>query len=152
MGLPVRDEWWRSIEDKLRRSPPTIQDESSLDALAKCLGQGGCKFDPKHLFSAFEAALSQPRPSPRLLAMYASFAWDVLHDLDLAYRVQAEAVAGAPREGAYRITLGRLAIQRGDFASAREQMRALLAMNVGGRFDGDIGALDAAIARATSTP
>lgn len=151
MGLPVKDTWWTSMNEKLARSPASIQDESSLDSLAKCIGSGSCDFDPKRLFEAFSAALSHPNPSPRLLAMYASFAMDVLKDEDLAYRVQQEAVAGAPGEAAYRLTLARLAVRRGDLAVARAQAQAMTRMNVGGRFTDDLAPLEIAIARAAST-
>jgi hypothetical protein len=145
-GLEVKEAWWKSMQAKLAQAPPTIQDESALDSLSKCVGEGSCKFDPQMLFQTFGSALSHAKPSPRLLAIYSGFAWDVMKDDDLAYRVQKEAVRGDPGEGAYHVTLARMAIRRGDIAVAQNQIQALSSMNVGGRFAGDIAALNNALA------
>jgi hypothetical protein len=147
MHLPVKDVWWESIEAKLRARPATIQDESSLDALAQCLRQMSCNFPPEHLFDAFGAALSHDRRSPRLLAMYATFAWETMKDKELAYRVQHEVVAGAPRENAYRIGLARYAIQLGDRDELARQISRLRAANVGGNLDADLYPLQDAYQR-----
>jgi hypothetical protein len=149
MHLPVKDTWWDSIDDKLQKHPATIQDESSLDALAQCLRQTACNFPPERLYGAFGAALSHERRSPRLLAMYATFAWDTIKDKQLAYHVQREAVAGAPRESAYRIALGRFAVQLGDREELGRQISELQTMNVGGRLTSDLAPLQNAYARMT---
>ncbi|MDR6644521.1 hypothetical protein J2X57_003764 [Luteibacter sp. 1214] len=145
MNLPVKDAWWQSIESKLKAHPATIQDESSLDALAQCLRDNACHFPAQNLLDAFGAALSHDRRSPRLLAMYANFAFEVIKDHDLAYRVQTEAVEKAPNEPAYRITLARIAMDRGNVAVAKEQLSALSSMNIGGRLSHDIDSLRASI-------
>jgi hypothetical protein len=147
MHLPVKDAWWESIEAKLKAHPATIQDESSLDALAQCLRQTSCDFPAEHLFDAFGAALSHDRRSPRLLAMYASFAWETMKEKQLAYRVQHEAVASAPRENAYRIGLARYAVQLGDRDELATQISRLQAANVGGNLDADLRSLQEANAR-----
>jgi hypothetical protein len=147
MHLPVEDAWWQSIEVKLKARPATVQDESSLDALAQCLRQMSCDFSPKHLFNAFGAALSHDRRSPRLLAMYAAFAWETMKDKQLAYRVQQEAVAGAPRENAYRIGLARYAVQLGDRDELARQISRLRAADIGGNLDADLRPLQDAYRR-----
>lgn len=144
MHLPVRDTWWKSMVDKLRARPATIQDESSLDALATCLKDSSCEFPPERLFDAFTAALSHGRRSPRLLAMYANFAWSTMHERELAIRVQREAVAAAPRETAYRIGLARYAIAMKDHDELVRQIDNLETMNVGGRLEAELVPLRAA--------
>lgn len=151
MHLPVKDAWWTSMVEKLKARPATIQDESSLDALGGCLRDSSCDFPPDRLFDAFTAALSHDRRSPRLLAMYANFAWSTMHERELAIRVQREAVAATPHEAAYRIGLARYAIEMKDHDELVRQINSLEAMNVGGRLDADLAPLRAARDR-SSTP
>lgn len=148
MHLAIKDAWWTSMIDKLKMRPATIQDESALDALAACLRDTSCDFPADPLYNAFSAALSHDRRSPRLLAMYANFAWSTLHDGDLAIRVQREAVAAAPREAAYRVGLARYAIKLNDHAELVRQIDSLEAMNVGDRLEADLTPLRAARDRA----
>jgi len=141
MNLPVKDAWWTSIIQKLKIRPATVQDESSLDSLSTCLRQSLCKFPPDRLSEAFSAALSHARRSPRLLAMYATFASQTLGDNNLAIRIQREAVAAAPKEAAYRITLARYAIRLHDNAELEKQIDSLESMNIGGRLDDELAPL-----------
>jgi hypothetical protein len=151
MRLPVKEAWWTSIEAKLRTREATIQDESSLDSLSQCLRTEACHFPAQHLLDAFAAALSHDHRSPRLLAIYANFAYSVIHDIDLAYQVQSEVVEKAPSEPAYRVTLGRIAVQRGDFATADAQVTVLTGLNVGGRLTHEIESLEKLISDAKQT-
>ncbi|WP_448098459.1 tetratricopeptide repeat protein [Luteibacter yeojuensis] len=144
MNLPVKDAWWTSIVQKLKARPATVQDESSLDSLSTCLRQSLCKFPSDRLSAAFSAALSHERRSPRLLAMYATFASQTLEDNDLAIRIQREAVNAAPNEAAYRITLARYAIRLHDNAELKKQIYRLESMNLGGSLDVELAPLRAA--------
>ena len=145
MGLPIKDEWWESLQAKLRKAAPTIQDESALDSLSKCISDMGCKIPTQPLVDAFLLALAHPNPSPRLLAMYANFAWSVIDDRALALSVQRKAVEAAPNEMAYRTGLARMAIQTGDIRTAQAQVAAMRSANVGGRYDDDIEPLEVSI-------
>jgi hypothetical protein len=145
MGLPIKDEWWKSLQAKLRKAAPTIQDESALDSLSKCISDMGCKTPTQPLVDAFLLALAHPNPSPRLLAMYANFAWNVIDDRALAVSVQRKAVEEAPNEMAYRIGLARMAIRSGDIHTAQAQVAAMRSANVGGRYNDDIEPLEVGI-------
>jgi len=144
MHLQINNEWWESMIRKLQERPATIQDESSLDALSSCLRDGSCSFSPEPLYDAYAAALSHDRRSPRLLAMYASFAWHTLKDRALAIEVQREAVAAAPGEAAYRIGLARYDIELKDVKELTKQIEVLEAMNIGGRLESDLASLRSA--------
>ncbi|KAG9604748.1 hypothetical protein KCV01_g6345, partial [Aureobasidium melanogenum] len=148
---PVKEAWWTSIETKLRARPLSVQDESSLDALSRCLADDACHFPTEPLRRAFEAGLEHPAPTARFLAIYAAFAQRSLHDDALAMTLERRAVGVAPSEPAYRISLARMAIARHDEALAREQIEALVALNIGGRLDSDIATLKASAARGAST-
>lgn len=151
MKRPVNHAWWESMRSKLAARPPTVQDESSLEALSSCLRDSTCHFPPQDLLNCFLAALEHPHPSARLLAMYANFAWSTLDDRVLGLRIQKEAVATSPGEQNYRIGLARMATVMGDFSEAKTQIDRLNAMNIGGRLDRDIAALTTSLNSAKET-
>jgi hypothetical protein len=141
MGLPLKDAWWDSMIAKLKAKPLGVQDDSSLAALTDCARDGRCNLPRGRMIAAFEAALTHPRPSARVLATYSDYAWSVLGDRPLGQRMIERAVAAAPNEPAYRITLGRMLLSSGRPDEAARQVDKLRAINVGGRLDKDIHAL-----------
>lgn len=145
MGRAVDDAWWTSMATKLRSRRVTVQDESSLIALAQCKRGGSCRFPNPPLDSAFRAALSHSSPTPRLLAAYGDFAWGELRDRTLALTMFRRAVDLSPDEPAYRLSLARLLLADGKIPEAREQRARLAALNVGGALDSDLARLDQAI-------
>jgi hypothetical protein len=90
---------------------------------------------------AYQAALSHPAPSARLLAMYGDYAWNVLQDRNLGLRATAGAVAASPDEPAYRITLVRMLLACGRLADARIALNQLQQLNVGGRLNSELAEL-----------
>jgi len=148
MRRPIDPKWWTGMIQKLASHPPTVQDESSLDALSMCLRDTSCDFLPQNLLDAYLAALAHPRPSARLLGMYANFAWSTLNDRPLGLRVQKQAVAASPGETAYRIGLAKMSIIAGDFVEAEAQINDVKRMNIGGRLDNDIAPLSTMLADA----
>jgi protein O-mannosyl-transferase len=143
MHLPLKDAWWDSLIAKLKSHKPTVQDESSLGALTKCMREHACDLPKKRMTMAFFAALSHPRPSARLLAMYGDYAWNVLDDRSLGERMTAEAVHTEPNEAAYRVTLVRMLVVQGRQHDARQALQELIKLNLGGRLDDDIKRLQA---------
>jgi len=144
MRLPIKDAWWSSMVSRLKERPATVQDESSLDALATCLRDSSCAFPVARLDEAFKAALSHERNSARLFAMYASFSWASLRDHLTAVRYQRAAVDASPREAAYRIGLARYAVHMGDIDELTRQIDALGPLDIGGRLEPDLASLRAA--------
>jgi Flp pilus assembly protein TadD len=94
------------------------------------------------MIAAFTAALSHPKPSARLLAIYGDYAWNVLDDHALGERVTREAVATEPGEPAYRITLIRMLDAQGRTQEARRALVQLQALNIGGRLNATIADLE----------
>jgi protein O-mannosyl-transferase len=152
IGRPIDPAWWHSIRTKLQRRPATIQDESSLGSLVDCVHTGACKFQPADLLNAFVAALSQPNPSPRMLAMYASFAWNTLEDRPLGLTLQRDAIKKAPSEMAYHLTLGRMTVANGDLDAARAELAIIEANNLGGRLSDDVESLRDLISKRAGEP
>jgi hypothetical protein len=143
MQLPISDTWWDSMIKKLKARRPGVQDESSLGALVQCARGGQCELPKQRMIDAFLAALSHPNPSPRLLAAYGDYAWNVLGEKELAERMAYEAVKTSPDEPAYRITVIRMLVARGQYGEAREALKGLEALNFGGRLNGSIAELRA---------
>jgi len=141
MGLPLKNSWWDSMDDKLRAARPGVQDESSLAALAQCAEHDECTLPEARMQGAFEAAMSHPDPSPRLLSTYASYAWNVMEDRHLGLALQERAVTRAPAEPAYLISLIRMLIAQHDMAQAQTRWEQLRQLNLGGHLDHDIESL-----------
>lgn len=142
MHRALKDAWWDSMITKLAAHKTGVQDESSLAALTKCADDGDCSLPANRMLDAFGAALSHPSPGARLLAIYSDYAWNVLDDRELGLRVAMEAANAKPQEPAYRITLIRMLIVQGRSAEARRQLQRLEQLNIGGRLDETIHALE----------
>lgn len=143
MHLPIKNAWWDSMIAKLKARRPGVQDESSLGALTQCARAGECQLPPSRMIQAYLAALSHPHPSARLLAMYGDYTWNVLGDRDLGEHMTANAVKAAPQEPAYHITLIRMLAVMKRYTEAKQQIKVLQSLNIGGRLDHDIAGLRA---------
>jgi protein O-mannosyl-transferase len=143
MHLPLKDAWWDSLTTKLEGHRPGVQDESSLGALTQCARELRCDLPTGRMMQAFLAALSHPSPSARLLAIYGEYAWNVLDDHALGERMTAEAVRAAPNEPAYRITQIRMLAAQGHDAEAKQALRQLESLNIGGRLNNELMQLHA---------
>ncbi|PTU30786.1 hypothetical protein CJD38_14295 [Stenotrophobium rhamnosiphilum] len=141
MQQPIKIEWWDSLAAKLKARKASSQDEGSLEALAKCAEKAECIFDQGPMLQAFLAALSHPYPSARLLAIYGTYAWNVMGDRTLGEKMLAEAVALAPSQTPYRITLAKMLILQGRKNDADQEIAKLELLNLGGRLNADMAAL-----------
>lgn len=138
MDLPLKDAWWDSMATKLARNKVTVQDESALGALVNCAESGSCNLPPKQLLRLFMAAIDHPSRSPRLLAMYGDFAWNLLRDRDLGLRMSIEAMHSKPDEPAYRITVIKMLATQERLNEAKAELATLKTMNVAGSLNGPI--------------
>jgi len=155
MDLPLKNVWWDSMTTKLSTLRPGVQDESSLAALVECARSGDCALPKDKMRLAFEAAMSHSEPSPRLLSIYADYAWNVLDDHDLGERLQIRAVNGAPQESAYLITLTRMLLATHEIDDARARVSQLNKLNLGGHLSSQLKVLkqqvDAAAAASSTS-
>jgi hypothetical protein len=141
MNLPLKNSWWDSMITKLKAHKPGVQDESSLAALTQCDRERHCDLPKNRMVDAFHAALSHPDPSARLLATYGDYAWNVLDDHMLGEQMIQQAVAGAPSEPAYQITLIRMLAAQNRTVEARAALKRLRALNIGGSLNQALGEL-----------
>jgi protein O-mannosyl-transferase len=135
MHLPLKDAWWNSLIAKLRVHTPTVQDESSLASLTLCARDHECNLPEDRMSAAFNAALSHPNSTGRLLANYGDYAWNLLGDKQLGLKMARAAVLASPNEPAYRITLTRMLVVLGRFNEANQQIAELNRLNYGGRLN-----------------
>lgn len=152
MHLPLKDSWWDTMIAKLASRQPGVQDESSLSTLVQCARDESCDLPQSRMVAAFNAALSHPHSSSRLLASYSDYAWNVLDDRALGEQLIKRAVDAAPNEPAYRITLVRMLAVNKELHSIEPQMEALQRMNIGGRLNDSIRSLQQQIDAASSSP
>jgi hypothetical protein len=143
MHLPLKDSWWDSMIAKLKSHKPGVQDESSLGALTQCNRDHQCDLPKQRMMQAYLAALSHPDPSARLLASYGDYAWNVLDDHGLGERMTRQAVASAPGEPAYQITLIRMLAAQDQTLAARAALKRLQALNIGGSLNQTLAELHA---------
>ena len=154
MDLPLKDAWWNSMTAKLAALRPGVQDESSLAALVECARDDDCDLPKDKMQAAFEAAMSHPGPSPRLMSTYADYAWNVMGQRELGAGLQTRAVNGSPQEPAYLITLTRMLLAQHKVDEARTRLAQLEGLNLGGHLDGQLKTLRRQIdvAAASSSP
>lgn len=142
MKQPVKDEWWDSLISKLKAKKPAVQDEGALESMVNCTKKTECAIDKRKMVEAFLAGLSHPKPTARLLGVYAIYAWNVLEDRELALTLAADATLAAPAQSAYRINYTRMLIHAGKLAEADRQFAALKSLNYGGRLNIELESLN----------
>jgi hypothetical protein len=150
MKLPLKEEWWNSINRKLAAAPLTVQDDSSLIALETCARDERCDIPEEPLIRAYQTALMHEKPSARLLASYGDYVWNVLDDQKQGIALTQRAIQSSPNEPVYRVTLVRMLTESGDLRGATEALDTLTKMNIGGSLSGDIDELHRLIATAKS--
>ncbi|NID05212.1 hypothetical protein HBF26_09965 [Luteibacter jiangsuensis] len=141
MHRPIKQEWWDSMERKLKLRSPTIEDESAIMSLSSCSLKEQCALPADQLLRLYMAALNHPRPRGRLLSAYGDFAWNGLGDRALGFRMAQAASAAEPSEPAYHITIVKEALVLGNEAAVAEHMAALRRLNLNGRLDDSIKSL-----------
>ena len=120
------DGTWARMQHKLATQPLTVQNVEALNSLNKCTLQGRCEFPANEMVQSFVAALQHPPPDTRILAMYANYAFNVLHDSALALNLARDAVNEKPTDLQVRANLLVLLAASGQ----REQAEAFYAQTL----------------------
>jgi hypothetical protein len=111
-GMPVNPDWWLGLQHKLQDRPVGLQQTASLGALMDCQLRHECQLTKQDMVNTFLAALQQG-PNAEVLNIYGNYAFNVLHDPDLALRLWDDAAKLAPNVVQYQVTLARLMIASG---------------------------------------
>lgn len=141
-GLPQKEAWWDGMIAKLSWKKPSVDDVGAILSLAQCSYEPNCPLPAGRMLDVFLAALDHPHPSPRLLAGYATYAWNALGDQTLARTLAEAAVEGAPREPAFRVTLVQILLATRSLDDARSALGELKALDAGGRLNPEIAPLE----------
>lgn len=123
-GVPLKPEWWRSLQDKLAGHAPGPQDISALAAMTNCVLENLCRFPVDEMLRSFGLALSH-QPSGKLLSVYANYVLNVLGDSALALRLLEDAIALEPKESEHRVGMARVLIALNRFDAAQAQIDEL---------------------------
>jgi hypothetical protein len=146
---PIDDAWWDAIRDKLGRKHPTVADSEGVLSLTECQRAGECTIDDQRMLEIYLAGLRHGRPDPAILSSYAIFAFNRMHDTELALRLARGAVS-ASGDPQYRINLANFLLDLGQVAAAREEIDRLRSSNRLGALDSSIDALEHRLSEVSS--
>jgi len=133
----VNPEWWASIRVKLATGIPSAENDTALKTLTDCVVRGLCPVDDDEMLQSFLAAVGTGTATPSILYSYAIFAFNRLHDAELALRL-AEDAANQSRDPQYRLNLANYLIDRKQKDAASAQLSVLKQQDHLGRFASDI--------------
>lgn len=114
------DGTWARLQHKLATQPLSAPVLDALYKLDSCTQQGTCAFPASQMVNSFLAALQHTPPNTSVLSMYASYAFNVLHDSTLALDLARDAVKEAPRDLQMRRNLLLLLASSGQHEAARD--------------------------------
>ena len=146
---PIKDAWWESMRAKLLRTRPTVEDSEAIKSLTACQREGRCKPDDAHVLNAYLAALTHSPPDPGVLYSYAIFAFNRLHDQELATRL-ARSAADTSRDPQYRVNLANFLLDIRDVEGAKVEIGRLQSMNRLGALNSSIRSLEQRLSKAQS--
>jgi hypothetical protein len=89
---------WTRMQHKLATQPLSAPVLDALYKLNGCVQKGACAFPASQMVNSFLAALQHTPPNTSVLSMYASYAFNVMHDSTLALDLARDAVKENPRD------------------------------------------------------
>ncbi len=122
-GMPVEARWWESMRTKLLERHPTVEDVNAVKSLTLCQREGHCVIDDRRMLSIYMTAVGQDPVSPGMLYSYAIFAFNRLHDAELALRLARDAARG--HDPQYHLNLVNFLIDLGKFEDAKKELETL---------------------------
>jgi len=125
--------WWASARAKLASGVPSVENDGALKALTDCVVHGLCQVNDGEMLQTFLAAVGSGSPTPAILYSYAIFAFNRLHDANLALRL-AEDAADKSHDPQYRLNLINYLIDLQQKEAATAQLAVLKRQDHLGRF------------------
>lgn len=111
---------WKRLQRRMAEQPLSAQNISALYALNQCVLEGHCDFPQQQMVQTFLAALQHQPPNNSVLAIYASYAMNALHDTALATELARTGVQQAPRDMQVRRNLLLILAASGQREAAQE--------------------------------
>ncbi|MFT3789790.1 MAG: hypothetical protein QM741_01675 [Rudaea sp.] len=133
----VNPEWWASVRAKLATGVPSAENDAAIKTLTDCVVRGLCPVDDDEMLQSFLAAVGTGAATPAILYSYAIFAFNRLHDAELALRL-AEDAANQSHDPQYRLNLANYLIDLKKKDAAITQLSILKQHDHLGRFAADI--------------
>jgi hypothetical protein len=132
-GRPLREEWWRHLQQQLRERPVGPQEVAAISSLTECQIYRKCDFPPEEMMATYTAALSHGA-QPILLGAYANYVLNVANDRELALRLWRAAAVLDPGEREYPIAIAKVLMMEGRFDEAQREIDHLRGMGRAGQF------------------
>jgi tetratricopeptide (TPR) repeat protein len=99
------EDTWAHMQYKLATQPLSDAVVDALYKLASCAWTGRCAFPANEMINTFHAALQHQPPNTRVLSIFASYAFNVLHDSAMALDLARDAVKAQPGDLQMRYNL-----------------------------------------------
>jgi len=142
-GQSSPEELWGRYRDKLTQKALGPESINALYAVQDCRVKGSCKLDDSQLFNTFLAVLQRNPDSALAHSMYANFAFNVIGDRELAFRMLREAIRLSGDNPQYRLNLAKLLTAANIGHEERDALLAQVkAANIDGRYDTELSAID----------
>jgi hypothetical protein len=145
---PLDPAWWSSMIGKLDARAPTVEDSVAIKSLTLCQREGRCALDDVRMLDTYLAALKNGPPDAGVLYSYAIFAFNRLHDRELALRLTRDAARS--KDPQYEINLANFLVDIGRTDEARAEVDRLRARNRFGKLTRAIDELDRRLAGAAA--
>lgn len=114
------DGTWARMQHKLATQTLSVQDVDALYKLTDCVLKGDCAFPANEMVGSFLAALQHSPPNTSVLTIYASYAFNTLHDSALALELSRDAIEVSPHDLQMRANLLRLLTASGQHEEAEK--------------------------------
>jgi hypothetical protein len=124
-GTPLERGWIDGMTERLGARALTMEDAGALRSLTECVSAGICRIDDSDLLHVYLAAVSHARPDPSALYSYAIFAYQRLHDTELALNLARAAADAPPVDLQYRLNLVNFLISLGRKDEATAELERL---------------------------
>lgn len=127
-GTPIKEEWWRDMDLRLRSHPFGVQETNAIASITHCASSHDCTFPENEMRAMYSAAQSHGR-NAEICNIQADYAFNVLRQPNDGLRYWQCAIDLNPGEGQYRINRTKGLIALGRFDEARREIAGLRAID-----------------------
>lgn len=142
LGIPIKDEWWLHMQDRLGNKLIGPQEEAALAALTECAIIGKCDLPQDRMLETFRVALSR-NWSPEVNSMLGNYMLNEMHQPDIALYLWGISAQARPNEPQYRVSLIKLLIFMRRDDEAKEQIKVLRKLGKFGQYNRIADEMDA---------
>lgn len=150
---PVKDQWYKTMIERLSTQPIQAGDEDALYSLVHCAlrKKNPCKLDPMQMQMVFATALTHSPDNTGITVIYGNYLLNVARQPKAARNIFNFLVKRHPDVASYRFDLGVTELACGDLSSAESQLGTLRKLNTLGMSNQQIKSLSDLIVRFKSS-